>query len=117
LSTIELAATVVVGTALVLAPIRPRHARILANAIPEPTPQPAPEPTPAPEPATVTNYDNYGSLWGHETIAQAEASVAKEYAKGTAIDEWDAVDRDGNRFRVVRMADPTFLDTIAVIPA
>lgn len=63
---------------------------------------------------TVANFDNYGSLWGYDTIEQAEAGIAEERANGTDIDEWETVDRDGRPLLVVRLADPTFLDTICV---
>lgn len=112
MDTFELATAVIAGTALVLAPIDPQPIHDLNDPQPEPV-----LPKPAPEPAVVTNYDNYGSLWGRETVAQAEAGIAEERANGTAIDEWNATDRAGNPLRIVRMADPTFLDTISVIPA
>lgn len=63
---------------------------------------------------TVANFDTRGSLWGFDTVEQAEADIARERANGTTIDEWNVVDLDGNPLRIVRMADPTFLDTIAV---
>ncbi|MFE6133421.1 hypothetical protein ACFQ6Q_34955 [Streptomyces sp. NPDC056437] len=65
---------------------------------------------------TVLNFDNYGSYWGAETIANTEALIARERAAGTVIDEWETTDRDGRPLRIVRMADPAFLDTICVIP-
>lgn len=108
MSTIELAAIVAAGTALVLAPIDPQAVRDLNTPIPEP--EPDPEPTP------VLNYDNYGSYWGAETIANTEALIARERTAGSAIDEWKTADRDGQPLRIVRIADPTFLDTICVIP-
>jgi hypothetical protein len=108
LSTIELATTVAIGTAIVLTPIDPQTVRDLNTPLPDP--QPEPEPTP------VLNYDNHGSYWGAETIANTEALIARERAAGTAIDEWNVTDRDGQPLRIVRCADPTFLDTICVIP-
>jgi hypothetical protein len=63
---------------------------------------------------TVANFDNHGSLWGFDTIEDAESLIARERANGADIDEWDTVDRDGRPLRVVRIADPTFLDTISV---
>jgi hypothetical protein len=68
-------------------------------------------------PATVTNYDNYGSLWGYDTIERAEAVVAEAYANGSDVNEWHVTDRNGRPLRIVRIADPTFLDDICVIPA
>ena len=108
MDTIELATTVVIGTALVLAPITPQPIRDLNT--PHPDPEPDPEPTP------VLNYDNHGSYWGTETITNTEALIARERASGTAIDEWNVTDLDGQPLRIVRLADPTFLDTICVIP-
>ena len=112
MSTIELATTTVIGTALVLAPIDPKPIRDLNTPIPEPAPEP--EPTP------VTNYDCYGSLWGHDTVTRAEAGIAERRSEGATVDEWDAVDRVGNPMRIVRTTDPhdTFLGgvDICVIP-
>jgi hypothetical protein len=106
--TTELATTVVIGTALVLTPINPQTLRDLNT--------PLPEPVPEPEPTPVLNYDNHGSYWGAETIANTEDLIARERTAGTAIDEWNVTDRDGQPLRIVRCADPTFLDTICVIP-
>lgn len=111
--TSHLAAIAAAGTAVVLAPINPKAARQLTTAVPEPGPAPAAKPEPTP----VLNYDNYGGYWGAETIANTEALIAREYAAGTAIDEWHVADRDGQPLRIVRCADPDFLDTICVIPA
>ena len=105
---IELATTVAIGAALVLAPIDPKAVRDLNT--------PLPEPEPEPEPTPVLNYDNHGSYWGAETIANTEALIARERAAGTAIDEWNVTDPDGQLLRIVRCADPDFLDTICVIP-
>ncbi|MFD5798632.1 hypothetical protein ACFWIO_34900 [Streptomyces diastatochromogenes] len=63
---------------------------------------------------TVANFDNHGSLWGYDTVENTEALIAEERAVLTVIDEWETVDRDGQPLRVVRLADPTFLDTICV---
>ncbi|HTE56986.1 MAG TPA: hypothetical protein VK698_39305 [Kofleriaceae bacterium] len=63
---------------------------------------------------TVANFDNYGSLWGYEAVEQAEIGIANERAAGTVVDEWNVTDRDGRPMRIVRMADPEFLNTIAV---
>ncbi|MFJ8538160.1 hypothetical protein [Streptomyces sp. NPDC093591] len=112
MDTIELAAIVAAGTALVLTPIDPQPLREL-NA-------PLPEPEPEPEPAIVANYDHYGTLWGHDTVTKAEADIAQARAQGHAIDEWDVTDRDGRPLRIVRTTDPTsvFLSgiDISVIP-
>jgi hypothetical protein len=114
LSTIELATTVVIGTALVFAPIDHQPIRDLNTPHPEPTPEPVIEP------AVVANYDHYGSLWGHDTVTKAEADIAQACAQGHAIDEWNVTDRDGNPLRIVRTTDPTstFLGgvDISVIP-
>lgn len=84
----------------------------------------APLPTPAvaalarPEsafaPQVVAHFDNYGSFWGFDTVAKAEAGIAEDRAAGFPVDEWMTVDRDGSPLRVVRVSDPTFLDTISV---
>lgn len=63
------------------------------------------------------NFDNYGSLWGYDTIARAEAVIAEAYANGSDVNEWRVTARDGQLLRIVRIADPTFLDDICVIPA
>lgn len=64
----------------------------------------------------VTNYDNHGSYWGTDPIEKTLADIDEERAAGTTIDEWNVTDRDGRPLRIVRFADPTFLDTICVIP-
>lgn len=99
MSTIELATTLAIGTALVLAPINPQPLRDLNT--------PLPEPTPEPEPTPVANYDYYGSLWGYDTVAKAEADITQAHAKGHTIDEWNVTDRDGQPLRIVRTTDPT----------
>jgi hypothetical protein len=63
---------------------------------------------------TVANFDNHGSLWGYDTVEDAEKLIVGERAIGTDIDEWETVDRAGQPLRIVRIADPTFLDTICV---
>ncbi|MBA2951614.1 hypothetical protein [Streptomyces himalayensis] len=63
---------------------------------------------------TVANFDSHGSLWGFSTTEEAEELIAEERAVLSAVDEWETVDRDGQPLRVVRIADPTFLDTICV---
>jgi hypothetical protein len=65
----------------------------------------------------VVNFDNYGSFWGYETVEQAEAGIAEERANSAAIDEWNVTDPAGLPIRIVRIADPEFLDTIHVFPA
>lgn len=74
------------------------------------------QPAPPPSPATVINLDSYGSTWGTSTIRETDALITDERARGTAIDEWNTTDRDGCLLRIVRLADPEFLDTICVIP-
>ena len=68
-------------------------------------------------PTVVANFDDLGSLWGFDLVEAAEAGIAEARAEGVVIDEWEATDREGNPLRVVRMADPTFLDTICVFSA
>jgi hypothetical protein len=63
------------------------------------------------------NYDNHGSVWGTDVPEATEELIASERAAGTAIDEWNVTDRDGQPLRIVRLADPDFLDTICVIPS
>lgn len=63
---------------------------------------------------TVANFDNHGSLWGFDTVEDAEQAIDWERVVGADIDEWETFDRDGRPLRVVRVADPEFLDTIAV---
>lgn len=108
MDTTELATASVIATALVLAPIDPQPIRDLDTPLPDLEPDPEPEPTP------VLNYDNYGSYWGAETIANTETLIARERAAGTAIDEWNVTDRDGQPLRIVRIADAEFLDDICV---
>lgn len=66
--------------------------------------------------ASVLNFDNYGSYWGADTIATTVRLIEGAQSRGEQVDEWHVTDRDGNPLRIVRMADPTFLDTICVIP-
>jgi hypothetical protein len=63
---------------------------------------------------TVVNFDNYGSFWGIDSIETTERLIDWERTLGADIDEWNVADRDGNPLRIVRIADPDFLDTISV---
>jgi len=63
-------------------------------------------------PGTVVNFDNYGSVWGYATHDETEASLDEARTRGAQIDEWNVTDRDGQPLRIVRIADPTFLDDI-----
>ncbi|MDX3230574.1 hypothetical protein [Streptomyces sp. ME19-01-6] len=63
---------------------------------------------------TVLNFDNHGSFWGESTIADAEVDIEQAQIFGQSINEWNVTDRDGNPLRIVRIADPDFLDTISV---
>ncbi|MFF8100149.1 hypothetical protein ACF07S_10295 [Streptomyces sp. NPDC016640] len=107
------AAIVVAGTAAVLAPIPTKAVRDLTGnlALPEPAPAPEPEPTP------VLTYDNHGSYWGASTIDNVEIDIDQAQLFGQRVDEWHVTDRHGQPLRIVRLADPDFLDTICVIPA
>ncbi|MEV8398829.1 hypothetical protein [Streptomyces niveus] len=67
--------------------------------------------------ATVLNFDNYGSYWGADTIAETESLIAGAVADGQTVNEWNVTDRDGRPPRITRICDPTFRDTISVIPA
>lgn len=109
MTSIEAAAIVTAGAALVLAPIDPQPLR-------EPTAPPA-TPVVEPEPEIVVNFDSYGTRWGTDTLTATEALITSERAAGTVIHEWTTVDRNSSPLRIVRLADPTFLDTICVIPA
>ncbi|MEU8756229.1 hypothetical protein AB0C88_37655 [Streptomyces chartreusis] len=114
LSTIELATTVTIAAALVLAPINPQPIRDLN------TPPATPVIEPEPEPAVVANYDHYGSLWGHDTITKTEADIAETLAQGGTVDEWNVTGLDGQPLRIVRTTavDTRFLGgiDICVIP-
>lgn len=63
---------------------------------------------------TVANFDNYGSYWGASTVADAETDIEQAQLYSQHIDEWHVTDRDGSPLRIVRIADPDFLDTISV---
>jgi hypothetical protein len=65
----------------------------------------------------VVNFDNYGSFWGYDTVTKAEADITEARTNGADINEWHVTGRDGQPLRIVRIADPTFLDTICAIPA
>ncbi|QJT04377.1 hypothetical protein G9272_32180 [Streptomyces asoensis] len=80
------------------------------------TDQPPKQPSPFAglPPGTVVNFDNYGTVWGTDTVPATEALIAVERATGGGVEEWETTDRDGQPLRVVRLADPTFLDTICV---
>lgn len=64
----------------------------------------------------VVNFDNHGSVWGESSVTETEELIEQAQANGDHIDEWYATDRDGLRHRIVRIADPEFLDTICVFP-
>jgi hypothetical protein len=59
-------------------------------------------------------YDNHGSFWGVNSPENAETLIANERNAGAVIEEWETTDPDGQPLRVVRIPDPTFLDTIFV---
>lgn len=67
--------------------------------------------------ASVHNFDNYGSYWGADSVVATEEMITEAKDHGDHIDEWHVTDRAGQPLRIVRIADPTFLDTISVIPA
>lgn len=64
----------------------------------------------------VVNFDNYGTCWGIDTVSATNKAIDEARADGDHIDEWNVTDRDGHPTRIVRIADPSFLDTICVIP-
>lgn len=65
----------------------------------------------------VVNFDSYGSVWGTSTVTDAEELVEQAQADGDHIDEWHVAAHGGLPIRIVRIADPEFLDTICVFPA
>jgi hypothetical protein len=65
---------------------------------------------------TVLNFDNHGSYWGASTVADTEEMIERAQGRGEHINEWHETDRVGRPLRIVRIADPDFLDTICVIP-
>lgn len=67
--------------------------------------------------SVVLNFDNYGSYWGTSTIQETEQSLTESRSTGASIQEWQVTDRQGRPMRVVRIADPDFLDTISVFSA
>ncbi|MFJ3950348.1 hypothetical protein ACIPXV_09785 [Streptomyces libani] len=64
----------------------------------------------------VVNFDDHGSVWGESSVTEAEDLVERAQTDGYRVDEWYTRDRDGLRHRIVRIADPEFLDTICVFP-
>ena len=62
------------------------------------------------------NFDNYGSFWGTDGPEITQALIERERTAGVPVEEWNVLDRDGQPLRIVRCPDPTFLDTICVIP-
>lgn len=64
----------------------------------------------------VVNFDNHGTCWGIDTVSTTIAVIDEALTNGEHVDEWNVTDRDGHPTRIVRIADPTFLDTICVIP-
>ena len=65
----------------------------------------------------VVNFDNHGTLWGVDSVEHTEDMIDRERANGLTIHEWFFTDRAGLLIRIVRIADPEFLDTICVFPA
>ncbi|MEV8419239.1 hypothetical protein AB0P45_37685 [Streptomyces niveus] len=70
----------------------------------------------ATDPRQVLTFDSYGSLWRSDTASETAASITAARAAGQRIDEWNVTDREGRPLRIVRIADPEFLDDILVIP-
>ncbi|MYT38988.1 hypothetical protein GTY66_23545 [Streptomyces sp. SID8356] len=67
-------------------------------------------------PGMAVNFDNHGSVWGTEPATQALLGIVEARLEGAPVDEWNVTDRDGSPLRIVRIADPGFLDTIVAIP-
>jgi hypothetical protein len=65
----------------------------------------------------VVNFDSYGTLWGVDTVEDTERLIDWERVSCARIDEWHVADHVGLPIRIVRIADPEFLDTIYVFPA
>jgi hypothetical protein len=65
-------------------------------------------------PRIVANFDNHGSLWGFDTVEEAERNIDEAHANGDTITEWETVDRDGQPLCVVRIATGWPLDDICV---
>ncbi|MFJ5973545.1 hypothetical protein [Streptomyces sp. NPDC093060] len=55
---------------------------------------------------TVANFDEYGSVWGFNTVAEAEAEIAQDRAEGATVEVWETADRDGQPLRVARVTHP-----------
>ena len=64
----------------------------------------------------VVNFDSDGHFQGYTTAEDAEANIEQAQIDGQSIDERYTTDRNGLRHRIVRIADPEFLDTICVFP-
>lgn len=64
----------------------------------------------------VVNFDNHGTRWGVDSVENTDDMIDRERADGRTIHEWFFTDRDGLRHRIVRIADPEFLDTICIFP-
>ncbi|MEV0917867.1 hypothetical protein AB0I93_26865 [Streptomyces sp. NPDC049967] len=64
----------------------------------------------------VINYDDLGSYWGVDTVTATMTMIDGARKFGEHIDEWATTDRAGHPLRIVRIADPDFIDTICIIP-
>lgn len=66
---------------------------------------------------SVVNLDTHGNFRGYSTAEDAEVGVEQAQITGQDVGERYTTDRAGLIIRVVRIADPEFLDTIYVFPA
>lgn len=62
----------------------------------------------------VANFDDYGSLWGFDTVGTAEAEIVAARVEGAVIEEWETADRDGQPLHVVRVVHPKWGTDIRV---
>ncbi|MFI1677037.1 hypothetical protein [Streptomyces sp. NPDC020607] len=82
--------------------------------MPERTDQPPEQPSPG---GTVINLDEWGGVWGCDTITKFEADTATARAEGATVHEWDTTARDGQPLRVVRVTHPVWGTDICVTEA
>lgn len=55
----------------------------------------------------VANLDEFGSLWGFNTVAEADAEVAEAVDdEGATVEEWETTDLAGQPLRVARVTHP-----------
>ncbi|MFI8853658.1 hypothetical protein ACIGW3_26180 [Streptomyces sp. NPDC053499] len=62
----------------------------------------------------ITAYDNHGSVWSTGLVSPSEVT-ADIKTSTLPVHTWNTTTRDGAPLTVVRIPDPTFLDTIYAI--